>query len=42
MKSLLILASVVSLGWISVSSEQAMERCQTKASFHTCHYALNR
>lgn len=42
MKSLLILASAVSLSWISVSSDQAMEVCQTKASFQTCHHALNR
>lgn len=42
MKSLLILAGVASLGWISVSTDPAMDRCLVKASFQTCHHALNR
>jgi hypothetical protein len=42
MKPLMILASIVSLGWISASIDTGMDSCLSRHSFATCHHTLNR
>lgn len=42
MRAIIVLAGIVSLGCISASFENSMDRCMQRASFDVCHQALNR
>jgi hypothetical protein len=42
MKTLMILASIVSLGWISATEKSAIDACLADHGVATCHYTIIR